>query len=88
MRLGDIKGEHALVMDLDRQLQLPYLPQPRPGCVSKKMILTLLERTPLLICQEQKDRDHPIGKDGRLPFLCFPGGTPGSLRLRLRGLFP
>jgi hypothetical protein len=61
MRLDNICGEHSIVEELYIRLGLPYFPQPKVECLPKEIVRILLERTPLLICQEQKDREACIG---------------------------
>jgi hypothetical protein len=61
MPLEAICGEHALVTEFERCLDLPYFPEPKAGCMPKDILRTLLGRAPILICKQGKNRDACIG---------------------------
>jgi hypothetical protein len=97
MPLEAICGEHTLVTEFDRCLDLPYFPEPKAGCVPKDILRTLLERAPILICKEGKDRDACIGNvrlfrlaritlDSRepVPTIRYEGSLTGKRREQLR----
>jgi hypothetical protein len=55
VQFGDIAGEHDLVKKLYAELNLPFFPQPPAECVPKHVVLSLLQRIPILI---RKERGH------------------------------
>lgn len=50
--LRDIQGEHSLVRDLDDILNLPPFPQPPTQNIPEDVVRHLLQRMPLLVCNE------------------------------------
>jgi hypothetical protein len=58
--LVEITGEHRIVEELNRELELPYGSSPRQECIPKGVVHNLLERMPILIHRE-KDRVLCVG---------------------------